>query len=98
MRHVQEEQPSRATATGLLFSSEMESDEVVLQACEAILFAAAVLEKPKRRRKKLVTDYLLERQMKGSYGGSLTEQSLEKEIFKEYLRMTQSISVSSEIL
>ena len=76
---------------------EMESNEKVLQACAAILVADALLEKPKRR-KKLVNDYLLERTTKGSFGGLLTELSLEKEIFKEYLRMIQSISVSSEIL
>ena len=64
---------------------EMEWNEEVLQACAAILVADALLETPKRRRKKLVNDYLLERTTKGSFGGLLTELSLEKEIFKEYL-------------
>ena len=76
----------------------MESNEEVLQACAAIVVADALLEKPNRRRNKLVNDYLLERTTKGGYGGLLTELSLEKEIFKEYLRIIQSISVSSEIL
>ena len=76
----------------------MDSNEEVLQACAAIVAADALLEKPKRRRKKLVNDYLLEWMTKGSYGGLLTELSLEKEIFKEYLRMIQSIPVSSKIL
>ena len=49
-------------------------------------------------KKKRVNDYLLKRTTKGSYGGLLTEMSLEKEIFKEYLRRIQSISASSEIL
>ena len=75
----------------------MESDEEVLQACAAIVVADALLENPKRKRKKWVNDYLLKRTTKGSYGGLLTELSLEKEIFKEYMRMIQSISVS-EIL
>ena len=62
--------------------------------CAAIVVTVALLEKPKRKSKKWVNDYLLERMMKGSYGGLLTELSLEKEIFKEYMRMIQSISVS----
>ena len=77
----------------VLFSSEDRVRRKVLQACVAIVVTDALLEKPKRRRKKLVNDYLLERTTKGSYGGLLTELSLEKEIFKEYLRMIQSISV-----
>ena len=76
----------------------MESNEEVLQACAAIVVADALLEKSNRRRNKLVNDYLLERTTKGGYGGLLTELSLEKEIFTEYLRIIQSISVSSEIL
>ena len=77
---------------------KLESDEEVLQACAAIVVADALLEKPKIKKKKWVNDYFLKRTTKGSYGGLLTEQSLEKEIFKEYLRMIQSIPVSSEIL
>ena len=77
---------------------KMESDEEVLQACAGIVVANALLKKQKRKRKKLVNDYLLKRTTKGSYGGLLTELSLEKEIFKEYLRRIQSIYVSSEIL
>ena len=77
---------------------KMELDEEVVQACAAIVVADALLEKPKRKKKKRVNDYLLKRTTKGSYGGLLTELSLEKEIFKEYLRMIQSICVSSEIL
>ena len=65
-----------------------------MQACAAIVVADTLLEKPKRKIKKRVNDYLLERMTKGSYGGLLTELSLEKAIFKEYLRMIQSISVS----
>ena len=65
----------------------MESDEEVLQAGAAIVVADALLEKPKRKRKKLVNDYLLKMTTKGSYICLLTEQSLENEIFKEYLRM-----------
>ena len=98
MEHVQEGQRSQGHRFTLLFSSEEESDEEVLQACAAIVVADALLEKPKRRIKKLLNYYLLERTTKGSYGGLLTELSLENEIFKEYLRMIQSISVSSEIL
>ena len=74
-----------------------ESDEEVLQACAAIVVADALLEKPKRKRKNWVNDYLLKRTTKASYGGLLTELFLEKEIFKEYLRRIQNISVSSEI-
>ena len=77
---------------------KMESDEEVLQACAATIVADALLKKPKRKRKKWVNNYLLKRTTKGSYGGLLTELFLENEIFKEYLRMIQSISVSSEIL
>ena len=77
---------------------KMESDEAVLQACAAIVVADALLVKPKRKRKKLVNDYLLERTTKGSYGGLLLNCLWEKEIFKEYLRTIQSSSVSSEIL
>ena len=72
---------------------KMESDGNDMQACAAIIVADALLEKPKKKRKKRVNDYLLERITKGSYGGLSTELSLEKEIFKEYLRMIQSISV-----
>ena len=68
---------------------KMESGEEVLQACAAIVVADALLEKPKRRREKSVNDYLLERTTKGSYGGLLSELSLVKEIFKEYLRMNR---------
>ena len=57
----------------------MESDEEVLQVCAAIIFADALLEKPKRRRKKWVNDYLLERVTKGSYGSLLTKLSLKKD-------------------
>ena len=77
---------------------KMESDGEVLQACAAIVVADALLEKPKRKRKKWVNDYLLKRTTKGCCGGLLTELSLEKERFKEYLRRMQSIFVSSEIL
>ena len=77
---------------------KMESDKEVLQACAAIVVADALLEKPKRKKKKWVNDYLLKRTTKCSYGGLLTELSLEMEIFKVYLRRIQSISVSSEIL
>ena len=76
----------------------MESDEEILQVCAAIVVADDFLEKRKRKRKKWVNDYLLKRTTKGSYGGLLTELSLENEIFKEYLRRIPSISVSSEIL
>ena len=76
----------------------MESDEDVVQACAAIVVADALLEKQKGKKKEWVNDYLLERTTKGSYGCLLTELSLEKEIFKEYFRRIQSISVSSEIL
>ena len=54
----------------------MESDEEVLQACAAIVVADALLEKPKRKRKKWVNDYLLKRTTNGIYGGLLTELSL----------------------
>ena len=86
--------PSRAGPPVYLLVRKMESDEEVLQAYAAIVVADALLEKPKRKRKKLVNDYLLERMTKGSYGGLLTELSLGKEIFNEYMRMIQSISVS----
>ena len=56
----------------------MESDGKVRQACAAIVVADVLLEKPKRKIKKWVNDYLLERTTKGSYGGLLTELSLEK--------------------
>ena len=60
----------------------MESDEEVLQACAAMSVADALLEKPKRKIKKWVNNYLLKRTTKGICGGLLTELSLEKEIFK----------------
>ena len=85
----------RSSFTGLLFSSEDGVRRGGSAACAAIVVTDALLEKPKRRRKKWINDYLLERTTKGSYGGLLTELSLEKEIFKEYKRMIQSISVSS---
>ena len=71
----------------------MESDGKVRQACAAIVVADALLEKPKRKRKKLVNDNLFERMTKGSYGGLLTELCLEKEIFKEYLRMIEYLCI-----
>ena len=64
---------------------KMESDEEVLQECSAIVVTDSLLEKPKRKRNKWVNDYLLERTTKGSYGSLLTELSMEKKIFKEYL-------------
>ena len=51
---------------------KMESDEKVLQACAAIVVTDALLEKPNRKRKKWVNDYLLKRITKGSYGSLLT--------------------------
>ena len=73
MRHVQEEQAQQ----GHVFSvycvvRKMESDEEVVQVCAAIVLADALLEKPKKKIKRYVNDYLLERTTKGSYGGLLT--------------------------
>ena len=51
----------------------------------------------KRKRKKLVNDYLLERMTKESYGGLLTELSLEKEIFKEYMRMIEYLCITDTL-
>ena len=75
---------------------KMESGDEVLQACAAIIVADALFIETEEKKKEVVNDYLLERTTKESYGSLLTELSLEKEIFKEYLRMIQSISVSSE--
>ena len=84
MRHVQEEKASIGPHVYCLVR-KMESDKKVLQMCTAIEVADALLEKPKRKRSGYwENDYLLERKTKGSYGGLLTELSLEKEIFKEY--------------
>ena len=87
----------RSRATCLLFSSE----EGVRRGGSAGMCSnrsrwCFIVET--EEKKKLVNYYLLERTTKGSYGGLLTELSLENEIFKEYLRMMQSIAVSSEIL
>ena len=77
---------------------KMESVEEVLQACAAIIVTDALLEKPKRKRKKWVNNNLLERTTKGSYGGLLTELSLEKEILRVFEEDTEYLSIIRDTL
>ena len=87
----------RSRATCLLFSSEDGvTREVIAGVCSnrrRWCFIGETEEKKKEVGKWLL---LLKRTTKWSNGGLLTELPLEKGIFKEYLRMIQSISVLSE--
>ena len=58
-------------------------------ACAAIVVAAVLSRKmkPKRKRRKWVNNWLLQREEKGSYGGLFSDLSLKFEFFKQFLRI-----------